>query len=226
MKTQIETLIKQLVDNSTMFTAFDITSMLRKQNPKTNIKHMDVRDAVKQAYEDHIMPGYAKTLQRISTGVDTYVYYPYGTDAEDYDENFFSLQAPQSLIVPQIPAMPIQVGGSQAQKTTATNSSNGSKPKRSRYAWDNIPKDKFGRIRVPASAVRAAGFMPNESVMVVLDPNIITITSPTDPYGSLNGKKYSVDTYSNIRFHLKDKFPGIDKFKIELKDSKVCITSA
>ena len=231
MKTQIEQLVSQLTGNATMFTGFDITMMLRRANPTTNIRHGEVRDIVHQLYTDNQMINYIRTLQRMDNGQEAFVHHPYGSDAEDYDPNFLAHSTPQSLSVPNLSAVPTQAVVNQATVqvavTTPTNSAIGNslanKPKRARYAIDSVPKDKFGRIRVPASVLRAAGFGPKDTVRVVLDPNIITVTAGNDAYGSMNGKKYVVDEYNNVRVHLKGKFSA-DTFKMVPNQSKVYIT--
>ena len=230
MKTQIEQLVSQLTGNATMFTAFDITMMLRRANPQTNIRHPEVRDFVHQLFTDNKMTDYIRTPQRMDNGQEAYVHHLYGTDAEDYDPNFLAHSTPQSLSTPSLSVVPTQAVANQTIQvtpTTPTNSAIGNslpnKPKRARYAIDSVPKDKFGRIRVPASVLRAAGFAPKDTVRVVLDPNIITVTAGNDAYGSMNGKKYVVDEYNNVRVHLKGKFSA-DTFKMVPNQSKVYIT--
>ncbi|RUP38922.1 MAG: hypothetical protein EKK63_11175 [Acinetobacter sp.] len=227
MKTQIEQLVSQLTGNATMFTGFDITMMLRRANPTTNIRHGEVRDIVHQLYTDNAMTGYIRTIQRMDNNQEAFVHHPYGTDAEDYDPNFLAHSTPQSLSAPNLSVVPTQAVANQATVTTPTNSAIGNslanKPKRARYAIDSVPKDKFGRIRVPASVLRAAGFGPKDTVRVVLDPNIIIVTAGNDAYGYMNGKKYVVDEYNNVRVHLKGKFPA-NTFKMVPNQSKVYIT--
>jgi len=226
MKNQIEQLVSQLTGNATMFTAFDITMMLRRANPTTNIRHGEVRDIVHQLYTDNEVPGYIRTLQRMNNGQEAFVHHPYGTDSEDYDPNFTMGLTPQSLSIPSQSTnhSPTQVAGNlQTIPTLQIGNSLVNKPKRARYSIDSVPKDKFGRIRVPASVLRAAGFVPKDTVRVVLDPNIITVTAGNDAYGTLNGKKYVVDEYNNVRVHLRDKFTA-DTFKMVPNQSKVYIT--
>lgn len=218
MQQLVEQLISQLTGNALMFTAFDITMMLRRANPSTNIRHGEVRDAVHQLFTNNQINGYRRDLQRMDSGQEAYVFYPYGTDVEDYDPNFFATTTPQSVSVPNLSSLPTQVAASQpltTMQTTTPTSSLGNlgtslalKPKRARYSTDKVPQDKFGRLRVPACVLRAAGFKPSDTVRVVIDPNVIVVASDNDPYGRTNGKKYVVDQYNNIRVHLKGKFPA------------------
>jgi hypothetical protein len=214
-----------------MFTAFDITMMLRRANPSTNIRHGEVRDAVHNLYSNNQMNGFVRTLQRMDSGQDAFVYHGYGTDPEDYDPNFFAQSTPQSVSVPNVSVVSIPVAANQSptqtiqiqQTTSPIGNSLPNKPKRARYAIDSVPKDKFGRIRIPASVMRASGFQPKDTVRVVIDPNVITVTNGTDPNGVLNGKKYVVDEYNNIRVHLRGKFPA-DKFKMQPSTTRIYIT--
>ena len=208
MQQLVEQIISQLTGNALMFTAYDITMMLRRANPTTNIKHGEVRDAVHQLFTNNQITGYVRNLQNIA-GKDSYVYHPYGTDAEDYDANFFSTTTPQSLSIPNYMSPTTQAVANPAIPTQMTTSSLGSgmslglKPKRARYSNNSVPQDKFGRVRIPACILRDAGFKPKDSVKVTLDSNVLVITSENDPYGKLFGKRYVVDQYNNIRIHLK-----------------------
>jgi hypothetical protein len=188
MQTQIENLVQQLTGNATMFTAFDITMMLRRANPTTNIKHPEVRDTVHQLYSDNQMSGYVRDLVPMSNGQEAFVYHSYGTDAEDYDPNFFVNTTPQFLSVPNALTTSTQavVNPLTPMPQTLTTSRLG-RAKRARYDQGNVPQDKFGRIRVPASV-------------------LIVVTSVNDNYGA--GKNYVVDQYNNIRVHLRGKFGG------------------
>jgi len=239
MQTLVKQLILQLTGNADMFTAFDITMMLRRANPSTNVRHGEVRDIVHNLYEGNQMNGFVRTLQRMDSGQDTFVYHVYGTDAEDYDPNFFAQSTPQSVSVPIVSAQVIQVAANPMTQMTTSTSQTGNqtrrtiqtvpvgnslplRPKRARYDIDSVPKDKFGRIRIPASVMRASGFAPKDTVRVVIDPNLITVTNGNDPNGVLNGKKYVVDEYNNIRVHLKGKFPA-DKFKMQPSMTRIFI---
>lgn len=229
MKNQIKDMIQHLIGNATMFTAWDITMVLRRANPTTNIKHPEVRDIIHQMYSDNEIPGYIRTLHDMSNGHSSFVHHPDGSDVEDYDPNFLSQFVPQSSNL-NLLVTPTQAAANQTTQTipispigSPIGNSLPNKPKRSRYAIDSIPKDKFGRIRVPASVLRAAGFAPKDSVRVVVDSNIITVTADDDAYGKMNGKGYKIDEYTNLRVHLKGKFPALT-FKMNPSQSKVYIT--
>jgi hypothetical protein len=206
-----------------MFTAFDITMMLRRANPTTNIRHGEVRDTIHNLYSNNQMGGFVRNLVRMDSGQEAFVYHPYGTDAEDYDPLFFANTTPQFLSVPSGLTTPTQVAANQPSMTTipslTTSPIGSNKPKRARYDLNQVPQDKFGRIRVPASALRGAGFNPNDTVRVVVDPNLIVVTGINDPYGTQrSGKKYVVDQYNNIRVHLRGKFQG-NKFAVQTAPS-------
>lgn len=218
MKTQIENLVSQLTGNATMFTAFDITMMLRRANPTTNIRHGEVRDAIHNLYSNNQMNGFVRDLVRMNNGQEAYVYHAYGTKAEDYDPLFFANTTPQFLSVPNGLTTPTQAAASPSPTTSqnlTTSPTGSNKPKRARYDLNQVPQDKFGRIRVPASALRSAGFNPSDTVRVVVDPNLIVVTSVNDQYGvQRSGKKYVVDQYNNIRVHLRGKFQS-NKFAMQ-----------
>lgn len=228
MQQQIEQLTTQLTGNGLMFTAYDITMLLRRANPNTNIRHPEVRDHVHVLYHKGSFGTYEQSNVLVS-GNNALIYHEQGTDEGDYDGNFFVTSTPQYLSIPNLSGLNIPLVGSQSLTTTPTSTSRtGSnstkKAKRARYANDAVPKDKFGRIRVPASIMRATGFKPKDSVRVVIDPNVIVVTSGSDVYGNSNGKKYIVDEYNNLRVHLKGKFPA-DKFKIEPNGGRIYITA-
>lgn len=224
MQDEIKNLVSQLVNGAIMFTAFDVTTMLRRANPMVNIRHNTVRDEVRTIFDNGDMGTYCCTNHDLSNGARANIYHVYGQDLEDYDTNFFAHTTPQSLTVPNLSQMAIQAAANPTNPTsTSTSQIGSSKPKRARYALDSVPKDKYGRIRVPASVLRSSGFYPKDVVRVIIDPNIITVTSVNDPNGVLHGRKYVVDQYNNIRFHLKDKFAS-DKFRMQTKTQRVYIT--
>jgi bifunctional DNA-binding transcriptional regulator/antitoxin component of YhaV-PrlF toxin-antitoxin module len=225
MQTQIEQLTTQLTGNGLMFTAYDITMLLRRANPTTNIRHPEVRDHVHVLYQNGKFGSYTRSNTLVS-GNNALVYHEQGTDEGDYDGNFFETSTPQYLSIPNLSGQTTPLVANQPFQTTTktTSISSTKKAKRARYASDAVPKDKFGRIRVPASIMRATGFKPKDSVRVVIDPNVIIVTSGSDVYGANNGKKYVVDEYNNIRVHLKGKFPA-DKFKVEPNGSRIYITA-
>lgn len=237
MQNEIEQLVSQLTGNATMFTAFDITMMLRRANPSTNIRHGEVRDTVHNLFQSQHMTGYLRNTIRLNNGKEALVYHPFDIDSEDYDPNFLAQSTPQFLSIPTVSGIPIQaavnnpttlynqpsVPASWTRPTTTSPTGNGVKPKRAKYPSDAVPKDKFGRVRVPAFVMRASGFKPMDKVRVILDPNIITVTSDTDPNGVLNGREYVVDAYNNIRVHLRGKFQA-DKFKMVNSSTRVFIT--
>ena len=226
MQDEIKNLVSQLINGSIMFTAFDVTTMLRRANPTVNIRHNVVRDEVRTLFDNGDMGTYCCTNHDLCNGKRANIYHVYGQDLDDYDTNFFSHTTPQSLSVPNLSQTAIPAAVNPQTQTQTQNSQIGSsKPKRARYALDAVPKDKYGRIRVPASVLRSSGFYPKDVVRVIIDPNIITVTSMNDPNGVLHGRKYVVDQYNNIRFHLKDKFTS-DKFRMQTKTQRVYITPA
>jgi len=227
MRQQIGQLVSQLTGNANMFTAFDITMMLRRANPTTNIRHGEVRDIVHDLFTsgDSCFVGYVRNPHKVDLNKpEALVYHPFTLLVEDYDPNFLSVNT-GALSAPLPPLQaPTQQAASQPLQTTTTTSPIGNRPKRSRYDLDNVPVDKFGRVRIPASVLRASGFAPKDSVRVVLDPNLVVVTSSTDVYGKSAGKKYVVDQYNNIRVKVGTKYPGKSVFKMQPATGKVFAT--
>ena len=227
MRQEIEQLVSQLTGNANMFTAFDITMMLRRANPTTNIRHGEVRDIVHDLFTsgDNCFVGYVRNPHKVDLSKpEALVYHPFNLLVEDYDPNFLSVNTGAlSVQLPSLP--PTQQAASQPSATmTMTTSPIGNRPKRARYDLDSVPVDKFGRVRIPASVLRASGFAPKDSVRVVLDPNLIVVTSSSDVYGASAGKKYVVDQYNNIRVKVGKKYPGKSVFKMQPAKDKVFAT--
>lgn len=229
MQTQIEQLLSQLTGNASMFTAFDITMMLRRANPSTNIRHGEVRDIVHNLYQSGQFGNYVRTLCDITPGQpQAFVYHEINSDAADYDQNFLGQTGLSqfNLSALDLSQTPIQAAGRQATIQTTTLHSNAVPVvvniKRCHYPLNRVPKDKFGRIRVPACVLRAAGFMKGANVTVGYDNGALKV-------GGSNllllpqSKSYVVDQYNNIRVNLKGKFPNASHFSMQPESRLVTI---
>lgn len=172
---QLETEVKKSIDimiqNNRMFTAFDITKMIRQN---AWVDHRDVRDCVHGMFNrgEFSGTGYAKTLIPIPGKTPAFCYHIHNQDPNDYDSSeAFDDTTPCAKSIP----------------TAVKVVRNG-----------NCIRDKVRRINVPNGLVSSIGLQPGDvaSVYVVADHFEITKdVRTTDPE-----MKYVVNCCGNIRF--------------------------
>jgi len=68
-------IIAKMTGRDSVFTSFDVTKLIRIENPTMNVPHNDVRDMVFEAYQNTFCDDYERTLTELSVGY-SYVYHP------------------------------------------------------------------------------------------------------------------------------------------------------
>lgn len=102
----VNELVSEWVYNRKHFSAYDVTTVLRAENPDKNIRHNDVREIVRDMYADCEMDGvYISSNYTLPSGIVTIVYHPDYYDAELYDCNFAKDLALRIINIPA-PAVP------------------------------------------------------------------------------------------------------------------------
>ena len=77
--------IGDFIDNDKMFTAYDVTKDLRKDNPHSNIPHNDVKAIVEEVYSRDFE--LERELVDIGVPVKPWVYYSEGQDPKRYNKD-------------------------------------------------------------------------------------------------------------------------------------------
>jgi hypothetical protein len=146
----VRTLVEEKVSNGDHFTAFDITTDLRKKSPAMNIPHKEVRSVVHEMFRDGEMG-------------DDYITTPIKFPG-----------APRAAILYHDTAFAITSFMNQLNKVVQTNSP--SLPASSGTKEVFISSDD--RIYVPSDVCRTASFYPGDEGLAEASSRSITIRKP------------------------------------------------
>jgi hypothetical protein len=73
---KVQDVIVILTGKDAVFTAFDVTIMVRNENPKMDVPHLDVKEMVFQEWKDTFCDDYESTLIELTIGQHAYCYHP------------------------------------------------------------------------------------------------------------------------------------------------------
>lgn len=65
-----------LTKQNKVFTAYDVTKQLRKENPTIDVIHSEVRDIILEEWKNTFCDEYESTLMELNNGQHSYVYHP------------------------------------------------------------------------------------------------------------------------------------------------------
>ena len=181
----VKEVVKDLTFNGKMFSAFDVTKVLRNEKG-LQVFHSEVRKVVHDMSTSMELPvDYIRSNTILSNGKDVIVYHPHSADVSQYDEKAIGaqgspfVQSQQPVVQPQVQA-PIQ-------------------PKSNN-------RDARGRFCISNKLTKQVGYNAGDRVFVTMDPNEnkISITKGMvhQPAGSAI-KSYQVDRDGNIRLSKK-----------------------
>jgi len=85
VENETKNVVEELMNDSDMFTAYDVTKILRDRNPKEKIFHSSVKKKVNALFDNDEMGLYNRELVDIGLGVAPFVYHLPSMDASDYD---------------------------------------------------------------------------------------------------------------------------------------------
>lgn len=89
LEAQIENTIRTLVSEGEMFTAYDVTRILRSQG--VQVYHSQVRSVVYQMFNNDMDDNYTRTLFNLGQN-SAFVYHHAMEDPSDYDQNKFDVK--------------------------------------------------------------------------------------------------------------------------------------
>lgn len=78
---KVVALISELTGKDVVFTAYDVTRAIRKDNATMNVPHVDVKEMVVSEYNDNYSDIYERTLTELTVGQHAFVYHPDGVSA-------------------------------------------------------------------------------------------------------------------------------------------------
>lgn len=187
---EIENVVNDLVNNGTMFTAWDVTLAVRK-TVKARVQHFEVKREVHQMFDNGNMVGYNRELANLpNVDPQPWIYYPPSADPKTYTGKPVAPAAAAAL-----PA-PTPVASMTALDDGADIGGDGSVV----YKWDTTD-----RLCIPNKLIREMGLKQGDEVEVVCavppgnEVSVFQKGKPDYTKGLSNVATYVVDTYDNVR---------------------------
>lgn len=173
----VKTVVDDFVSKGFMFTAFDVTKLLRAGGQ--SVRHSDVNDAVKQMYRDGEMNGYLRDTKDVGAPVAPFVYYHQNADLSNYVTDWLENN-------------PNQDGMKNDGDNDDGSGAGISQPTPSTYGATSIPSittssissslpkgakntDREGRLYINPVIVQQAGFRAKQKVDVTYDIDRIIV---------------------------------------------------
>ena len=203
---QVKTVVDEFVSKGFMFTAFDVTNLLRSNG--SQVFHSEVNKAVQEMFRHGEMTDYEKDIVDVGAPVSPFVYYHRNSDVSNYQsdwidnnpdqngmlndstkDNGISQPTPSSYGVNPTPITPTP---NVTVKTTKASIPKGA------Y---NVDKD--GRLNIPPTLVNSLGVEPWDFVGVMTDSKKLVIATETLANSISSGyyKKYMVNKDGRIRIN-------------------------
>jgi hypothetical protein len=203
----IEQVVSDKVQKNELFTAFDVTTAVRKQQ-SGRVFHSEVKKAVHKLYDSGVMgPDYTRSVAvNLNVSPQPFLYHPMSADATEYG----------------------QVNPTVAGPTVADVTSDDDSDEDEEDDGDGVKSCKVdGRntLCIPAPLLRSAGFKSGDPAYVSLDTigNCLVVTRK--PSANLLSQ-YTVDSYDNVRitqYVLQRGGIGGKKFNVEGDAKKVIV---
>jgi hypothetical protein len=196
---KIVNVIQELTNNGEMFTAFDVTSILRSRSEK--IRHREVREIVSKQFQSMNLPiDYTVSLIDVPAqngNVQARLFHPTSSDISAYDPKRHTTVNTDPFVSKPV-AKPVPITAKPL--SFADVAKNLTKPKAPKTSITPIGKttDNRGRLLIPAAMVTQAGFGAASAVNVSLSKVWNLLTIKTVNWNS-NDVHYIVDYSGNLR---------------------------
>ena len=182
----VKDVVKDLSLNGKMFSAFDVTKVLRNEKG-LQVFHSEVRRVVYDMSVSSELPiDYIRSDVVLSNGKNAIVYHPHSADVSQYDEKAIGAQGS--------PFAPSQPPAAQPQVQAPIQS----------QASSN--RDARGRFCISNKLTKMFGYNAGDRVFVTMDPNeskILIIKGMVHQPAGSTIKSYQVDRDGNIRLSRK-----------------------
>ena len=193
--------IEGLVENEDLFTAHDVTTLLRAKSLR--VRHMGnggVRDFVHNLFNDNdiVFGDHNRSLERLPNGVEVFVFYPDGKDVSSYDPDQHR-NGGTAQTTAQTPTV-----------TVAPTVDDG-----------KVAVDQRGRLCVRANLLRKLGVGPGDTVFVDVDMAIIVgpRSNRTGTYKSFVVDKDNCLRLSNTVLAIMFGYPTSDRYELTFETS-------
>jgi hypothetical protein len=177
----VASVIDELTNSDELFTAYDVTCILRRKNLAGGATHWQIKDVVHDYYlTGNMSDNYVRTTTNF-TGNSALVYLPYGKGVAEYDTTKHT-QGIGSPAVATVKTTP-----------TVTNLQNVTAPVVTNITSDVVVADNRGRITVPKKFIDAVKQTNFVYVNKVNNDAFLTGTN------SKNGSCLAIDQYGNVK---------------------------
>ena len=155
--TETEKVVQEFTTGGEMFTAWDVTRILRNRLPSENIKHPSVKTEVYRLFDTDEMGIYGREQVNVGSKVSPFVYHMPHLDPDDYDPSWLDAQigASKTVAVSSVTATP----STASTPATSHSSSVGSRPSRK-----TVKITAEGRINVPTNMLGNFGSLAYLSI--------------------------------------------------------------
>jgi len=233
-KSKVGAVVNDFVSKGYMFTAWDITKFLRKND---RVSHRDVQDAVREIWNSGSMTDYTRDTKDVGAPVAPFVYYHQNADVNDYQTDWMDNNPTQNgmkndgvvstipsgtVTNPSAPVVPLTLGGtSLSSNPLALNG-----PVRS-TSTTVVTKSvtSEGRLNIPIKMVQASGFPKGAVVVATVENGSIVIENKRN---LVNTEPVFVnyDSRARISRTLLDCISSGDTFRIERNGAKILVNPA
>lgn len=185
---KIDRFVSLLMMKNQMFTAYDITTYLRKHFPRESIKHDDVKGAISSINLSKF--NYETTLIEINSNGDmAYLYKNISAKASDYNKTQMDVAAKASF---ETPATSVSIPAPAINPTNVKLNINVVK----------VNPDSRGRVTISNEIIKAANFSIGATVNVYVDESKNQILFTTRANNNLTCRStLTVDKSFNLRVH-------------------------
>lgn len=202
----IEQTVSDKVQKNELFTAFDVTTAVRKQS-SGRVFHNEVKKVVHKLYDSGVMgPDYTRSVAvNLNVSPQPFLYHPMSADPTQYGQ----VQSDPNDAV--------------ASNGATSDDSDGDDEEDEPYGVDGR-----NTLCIPSMFLRALGFKNGDTAYISLDTMGNSLVVTKKPLANLLSR-YTVDSYDNVRitqYVLQRGGIGGKKFNIEGDAKKVIIRKA
>ena len=238
--------VSKLVKSGYMFTAFDITKLVRVDLGKgTPVSHKDVNGVVQEMFNNASMDTYVRDIVSVGASVSPWLYYHPYSDVADYDPQWITNDPKQDDMKADVTATTSSSGGF-TPPTLDIDDDDEEDDDAVTYGVPAIPAPanipvssvttrlgknehrltKEGRLQIPIHMARKAGFTPHQTVMVVEEGSKLTLASA--PIAATNTTFVQVEKDGRIRLSSRmlkalAANPKSEVFKVERDNGGIVI---
>lgn len=192
--------IDELVASKSMFTAFDITKLVRARLPASEIFHSDIRRLVRN-YDFPV--GYGKTPISIpGININPLLYHVAGSNVRDYAPLKTATKVPGPFTSPTAPTTQPSPNAAPGVSAQISNSLPFPLPFSDPNSVDGsmVPNlDNRGRYCVRAKDIAAAGLGAADEVLMLVKNGEIELLGNSAGTGIVGDSLLTVDAYNNLR---------------------------